>query len=252
MLRMKRKKSLPEARKAAPAKRDLAMGGYAQEMEARRCQRLQTVETLKAGRTPLQLIDVADSGARVAEQAVRTAKEADPPPPSACQEGCDWCCYLTVGTSVPEVVRIVEYLRQTLSPEELQATRQRVAELEERKRRRGLGQRDDARAPCALLVNHRCLAYPVRPLTCRGFNSSDAHLCELFLQSPRKAVIPTYVPQLRLMTFVLDGMRAGLAESGLPGDLVELTAALRIALEVPDAAQRWLAGEAVFAPARLN
>ena len=54
------------------------------------------------------------------------------------------------------------------------------------------------------------------------------------------------------MTFVLDGMRAGLSESGLQGDRVELTAALRIALEVPDAAERWLAGEAVFAPAPLN
>jgi hypothetical protein len=72
----------------------------------------------------LQLVDVADCGARVAEQAVRTAMKADPPPPSACKEGCDWCCYLTVGTTVPEVVRIAAYLRQTLSPEELQAMRQ--------------------------------------------------------------------------------------------------------------------------------
>ena len=54
------------------------------------------------------------------------------------------------------------------------------------------------------------------------------------------------------MTFVLDGMRAGLSESGLQGGLLELTGALRIALTVPDAAQRWLAGEAVFAPARFN
>ena len=47
-------------------------------------------------------------------------------------------------------------------------------------------------------------------------------------------------------------MRAGLAEAGLKGDLLELTAALRIAFEVPDAFERWLAGEAVFAPARLD
>jgi hypothetical protein len=150
------------------------------------------------------------------------------------------------------VIRIVEYLQRMLSPEELQATRARIVALDDQKRTNRLGQRADARAPCALLVNHRCIAYPVRPLTCRGFNSSDAHSCELFLQSPRKVVVPNYVPQLRLMTFVLDGMRAGLSESGLRGDLVELTAALRIALEVPDAAERWLAGEAVFTPARLN
>jgi len=46
-------------------------------------------------------------------------------------------------------------------------------------------------------------------------------------------------------------MRAGLEESRLDGELLELTAALDIALTVPDAAERWLAGEKVFAPARL-
>jgi hypothetical protein len=34
--------------------------------------------------------------------------------------------------------------------------------------------------------------------------------------------------------------------------LLELTVTLRIALEVPDAAERWLAGEVVFALAWLN
>ena len=222
------------------------------ELDARRVQRLGTVEILKRGRTPLQVIDIAERAAAVAEQAVDEAKRLSPPPPSACKEGCDWCCYLTVGTTVPEVIRIVEYLQRTLSPEELQATRARIAALDDQKRASRLGQQAGTRWPCALLVNHRCIAYPVRPLTCRGFNSSDAQACERFLQSPRKVVVPNYVPQLRLMTFVLDGTRAGLSESGLRGDLLELTAALRIALEVPDAAERWLAGEAVFAPARLD
>jgi hypothetical protein len=34
--------------------------------------------------------------------------------------------------------------------------------------------------------------------------------------------------------------------------LLELTATLRIALEVPDAAERWLGSEVVFALARLS
>jgi hypothetical protein len=96
------------------------------------------------------------------------------------------------------------------------------------------------------------VAYPVRPLTCRGFNSRDARQCELFLKHGHKVTVPTYAPQIRLTTFVLDGMRAGVSEAGLKGDLVELTAALRIAFFVPDALERWLAGEPVFAPARLD
>jgi Fe-S-cluster containining protein len=222
------------------------------ELDARRAERLGTIEALKTGRTPLKVIEVAERATALAEKAIGEFMVTNPPPPLACREGCDWCCYLPVGTAIPEVLRIVEYLRRSLSPEELEATHARIVELDERKHRMSFGERAGARLPCPLLVNHRCSAYPVRPLTCRGFNSTDAHQCERFLQAPRKTVLPNYVPQLRLTTFVLDGLRAGLAESGLKDDLLELTAALRIALEVPDAAQRWLTGEAVFAPARLN
>jgi hypothetical protein len=222
------------------------------EFDARRAQRVRTAESLRAGRTPLTLIAIAEHGTRVAEEAVRRAEQADPPPPSACREGCDWCCHLTVGTSVPEVVRIVEYLRQRLSGEEFAALRERVVRLDEQRRGvRGVP-RSEARLPCALLVDHRCAAYAVRPLTCRGFNSSDAARCERFVRSPGRTDLPLYTPQMRLAAFVLDGLRAGLSEAGLKGDRVELTAALRIALEVPGAAERFLAGEPVFAAARLD
>jgi Fe-S-cluster containining protein len=249
---MKKKGVGPGARNkttSAPPRPPGAVGGL--ELDARRCQRLKTAEVLQGGRTPLQLIEVAEHGAALAEQAVRRAMEDDRPPPRACKEGCDWCCHLTVGTSVPEVVRIAEYLRQTLSPEELRAVRERVARADGARRRLRPDQRAASRLPCPLLTDHRCSAYPVRPLTCRGFNSADASRCELFVTSRARVALPVYQPQQRLMTFVLDGTRAGLAASGLPDDLLELNAALRIALDVPDAFGRWLAGEPVFAPARL-
>jgi hypothetical protein len=222
------------------------------ELDARRAERVRTTEALRGGRTPLTLIEIADHGTRVAEESVRQAEQADPPPPSACKEGCAWCCHLTVGTSVPEVVRIVEYLRRTLSPEEWRALRERVLQLDERRREMKAARRREASLPCALLVDHRCAAYPVRPLTCRGFNSSDASCCERFVRSSGKTPLPLYTPQLRLTAFVLDGMRAGLSDSGLTGDRVELTAALRIALEVPGAVEKFLAGDPTFAAARLD
>jgi hypothetical protein len=64
--------------------------------------------------------------------------------------------------------------------------------------------------------------------------------------------VPIYWPQQRLAVFVLDGLRAGLEEDRLDGELLELTAALRIALETPQVEQRWLSGERVFMPARLD
>jgi hypothetical protein len=222
------------------------------ELDARRAQRVQTTEALRRGRVPLTLIEIADHGTRVAEESVRLAEQADPSPPSACKEGCDWCCHLTVGTSVPEVVRIVEYLRRTLSPEEWSALRERVLRLDEQRREMKAARHGEASLPCALLVNHRSVAYPERPLTCRGFNSADASRCERFVRSSGKTTLPLYTPQLRLTAFVLDGMGAGLSDSGLAGDRLELTGALRVALEVPGAVDRFLGGETSFAPARLE
>jgi hypothetical protein len=222
------------------------------ELDARRAERVRAVEALRTGRTPLALIAIAEHGAAVAEEGIRQAVQAEPPPRSACQEGCDWCCHLTVGAGVPEVARIVAYLRQTLSPEEFGALRERVLRLDEQRRQRKAARRGDPRLPCALLVDHRCAAYPVRPLTCRGFNSSDASRCERFVNAPGTTTVPLYAPQLRMTAFVLDGMTAGLAEAGLRGDRLELTAALRIVLEVPDAVERFLAGEPTFAAARLD
>jgi Fe-S-cluster containining protein len=221
------------------------------EMDARRQQRLTTTEILQKGRTPLLVIAVADQANLITEEALRKAQKIQRPPTLACQEGCDWCCSLDVGTTVPEVIRIAVYLRQNCSEDELGHLRERLARREARHRERQTTRRGAPPQPCALLVNHRCSVYPVRPLTCRGSNSTNPKKCEQFLTQPR-TVLPNYAPQHRLSAFVLDGMRAGVREAGLKGDLLELSAALRIALELPDAAERWLAGESVFAPARLD
>ena len=245
---MKKKANRAGARNKAP----VVSGVRGLELDARRGQRLKTTEVLQGGRTPLKLIEVAEHGAALAGQAVREAAEADRPPPVACKEGCDWCCHLAVDTSVPEVARILDYLRRTLSPDEFRATRERVARADDERRRLRPDQRAASRLPCSLLVEHRCCAYPVRPLTCRGFNSYDASRCEQFVKSRARVEIPMYQPQQRLMTFVLDGTRAAMQAAGLRDDLLDLRAALRIALDAPDAVDRWLAGQPVFVPARLD
>ncbi len=211
---------------------------YGDELEARRAQRLATAEAFRRGRTPLQIVAATQAAAAAADAAAARPRV----PPAACREGCAWCCYKPVGTAAPEVLRIVDYLRETLTAEAWAALLRRLFD-------------DDARGrsprPCPLLVGDRCIAYPVRPLTCRGFNSGDARRCEQSLTPGRSTEVPVHLPQLRLATFVLDGLRAGLGECGLDGARLALAAALRIALRVPDAREQWLAGGAVFAPARM-
>jgi Fe-S-cluster containining protein len=232
-------------RKKTPSAASPAGGG---DLEARRVQRLKTKVILGAGKTPLHVIDLAASAVTVNDEALQETMIREPRrPPPACREGCTWCCYQRVGTAAPEVLRIAAYLRQTLSGEELQAACERIRLGAAQ--RRAQGRRP---LPCPLLVGDLCQAYPVRPLTCRGFNSSDAHRCEAAVTQGSRVPIPVYAPQQRLATFVLDGLRAGAQESGLDGESLELTAALHLALTVPDAMDRWLAGQPVFAEARLR
>ena len=87
---MKKKGGRPGARNKAARPSQAQVSGL--ELDARRSQRLKALEVLQGGRTPLQLIEVAEQATVIAEQAVRQAMKADPPPPLACKEGCDWCC----------------------------------------------------------------------------------------------------------------------------------------------------------------
>jgi uncharacterized protein len=237
-------------RKHGPSPGTSAQQVSGPDLDARRTQRLRTVELLKTKRVPLQVIAVAEGAALLAEQAIHNVRRHEPPArPSACREGCCWCCHKVVGTSVPEVARITQHLQQ--SPDALAETRERVLRVDEQRRQLRHDRWAATRLPCPLLADNCCSVYAVRPLTCRGYNSSDALQCERLLESHEVVEVPAYAPQIRLTTLILDGMRSGLVEAGLPGELLELTAALRIALTVPDAVERWLNGESVFAAARM-
>ena len=223
------------------------------EFDARRVQRLKTTAAFQGQRTPLQVLEVAEYAAKLTNESIEKAISEHPPLPRlACQVGCAWCCHKLVGTTAPEVFRIADYLQKHLTPQELQTMIDQIIQRDEQRK----GLREDrwsaARLPCSLLVDNRCSIYAVRPLTCRGFNSSDARQCERWVRMQERVEIPIYEPQHRLATFVLDGLRAGLSESGLPDDLLELTVALRIVLTLPNAFDRWLAGEPIFAPARMR
>jgi Fe-S-cluster containining protein len=223
------------------------------ELDVRQKQLDHVTEQFRHGRTPLQVIEVVRHANVVADEAFEVAlKETPPNAPAVCQQGCAWCCYTPVGTAAPEVLRIVAYLRETLSPELWKGFCERVRSGAQHRQTLGLAQVRRSALPCPLLVDDRCSAYPVRPLTCRGYSSSDSHSCKQSLETDGGVRVPIYWPQQRLSAFVLDGLRAGLEESLLDGELLELTAALRIALDTTDVEDRWLGGESVFSSARLD
>jgi Fe-S-cluster containining protein len=217
-------------------------------------ERQATIESLHQRPTTTQVIDLVDNARTGAAQIVgRMVSHYPNVPPVACRAGCAWCCYKSVAVSPPEVLRIAAYLHTTLTPEELAAVREHIAELDDRTRTMSSLQRAQARLPCALLADQRCTVHPVRPLTCAGWNSVDVNECKADWLDPESLdEISANVMQIEAFQAMRLGMDLGSGELGLENNTLELTTALRIALDTPDAAKRWLAGEQLFAAAHWD
>lgn len=208
------------------------------------------LDVLNEERTAIGLCKAAhgaglDTDYIVAQFAERAPADQRP----ACKEGCDSCCYLYVEATAPEVLLIAEYLRHTLTPEELDVVRQRVAALDEKTRGMNSYERLAAPQPCALLVDRRCSAYPARPIYCRGYCSSTPHRCQEAVGRPYATTI-AFKPGMEAAWAASESLREALSQIGLSGVMLEFTAALRVALALPDAAERYLRGEKVFADAK--
>ena len=229
-------------------------------LEARLAQDLQTAAAdaaatlLAQSQSAEQLIATAENAAGLAE--AMTKKYLHPAsPPVACKPGCSWCCYQLVPVSVPEVLRIVSFLRESLSPQEFAGTAERLRALDNATRGLTSQQRVSIPKPCAYLQDNQCTIYPVRPLACAEFTSYDVQVCKRGKRIGFKPGSVTH-EKARLLAYssVDRGLNTGL-QRALPHadcESLELTAASVIALEKPEAAALWANGGAVFAPARLK
>lgn len=197
-------------------------------------------------------IEAAAAASDRAAELARAAVAREPPPaPVACEKGCDACCVSKVVAVAPEMIRIADYLRRTLDPGAIEALAERVRAADERTR--GLSRRERALAgvPCPLLVDGACSVHEVRPLLCRGWTSLDAGACRQHFADPGGVpVAPAHAVQYELASAVLAGLALAARDAGKDGSLLELVAALRIALDRPEAAARWDARLPVFSTAR--
>lgn len=179
----------------------------------------------------------------------RIALETPPEQRVACAEGCAFCCHLKVIASPVEVLALASHLRKALSPEALDDVKTRVAAADTAFHDKTTDERALMKAPCPLLEERRCIGYEARPLHCMGAASLDAEACERAFEHPaRDLPVPVWTPQANAADAIAAGLSRATAGAKLDGTMVELVAALRIALEVPDAEDRWRKGEPVFAP----
>lgn len=110
-----------------------------------------------------------------------------------------------------------------------------------------------AKIPCALLVDGTCSVYLRRPFACRAWNSTSAARCEeIFHGDPVTMIPPIDTCAYEAAWDVARGTAEGLRPARLDGNTYELHSILRRALETPEALQRWLQGEDIFAGCTLG
>jgi len=162
-----------------------------------------------------------------------------------CARGCGFCCHLRVNAMATEIFLLANHIRREFK-NDFDAVLARIRAAD--KNARGLSGRDRAKHhfPCGLLVDNVCTVYSARPSSCRALTSISVSTCERGFQGEEVQVLtPAVWTELRGAHN--QAMWAALASVGLPSDGYELNHAVLVALEVPDAEARWLAGEDVFA-----
>jgi hypothetical protein len=192
------------------------------------------------------------AAARALRLAAGELERRPPPAPIACEPGCPHCCHAKVIVFAPEALRLAAHLRAALGPGELEALRERVAATDARTRGTTRAERAELRLPCPLVDDAgSCSVHAVRPLHCIGWSSLDLAACERSLAGGAGVPsAPVYAPQYELANAIMGGLAKACFEAGLDGAPLELVAALRIALDRPNAGERWLRRLPVFSQAR--
>jgi hypothetical protein len=218
-----------------------------------------TLSNLEEERTPEKLIRLTNKLERLAEREIAGMHEQISQMGEkavgilpVCRMGCWHCCTHVVLATVPEILNLVDQIRANWSDEEILALRDRIAV-----HKRITQPVRDGTAPypprpiCPLLKDGGCSMWVHRPFICRGWNSVDVDLCIRKREHPEEDVHEKgLAPQFAVTDFIRQGLSEGLAGRGASSELCELAFGLEIALDNPDAAERYLAGEDLFAPSR--
>jgi Fe-S-cluster containining protein len=208
-----------------------------------------TYDGLKEGISLRRLIDTSRDLSEYADQAMAIVRD-EYHPRLDCREGCSYCCRKPgVLVTVPELLRIIQHVHDTFDAETASAVRERARRYVQQLAGRSFDEPTDESVPCPLLSDERCAVYEIRPLTCRGYNSTSVDACRHAHESTN-----VLVPIFALIKDVTDGTTVGAAarlrEIGFNHSLVDLGTALNIALEAGEGfSQAVIGGSDTLRPA---
>ena len=226
---------------------------YRQRLEtflaSREAGRSLTADSLTRGIRLQAVAGAASLVAQFADEALAIVQE-EYRPPLHCKAGCHYCCCKPgVLLSIPELLRILARIHSTFSKADVLALGERAKRYGEQVAGRNFNDLVDESVPCPLLVDGLCSVYDVRPLVCRGYNSTDVDACKK-AHSDRTARVPIFA----MLKDVTDGATVGAAQSlkaaGFNDSLVDLGTALQLALARGEPfAEAIIEDSAVLAPA---
>lgn len=204
------------------------------------------VDHLGMVRSPATLAEAHQALTRLYEELTAILLDKVPPDrPFACKSGCSFCCSALVAVSPLEAIALASHL----APRPDLAGRLRA--LAGQNPPRDVAGWWRARLACPLLEKKNCAVYEQRPLSCRAVLSPSRTRCEsLWKHRERPREMLSYNPTIEARRKIGFGVREGLAALGLDGADLALVPAVALILDDPGRIARFLAGEAVFAPAR--
>jgi Fe-S-cluster containining protein len=205
------------------------------------------VAAMFADRAPI--LELADAMLSWHAEAVELRRQETPlEKPLACDAGCSHCCRrLKVTMTQIEAIRLAAHLRSELSEDDLAALRKEVDAAFAAVGGLTAAERAGVDRACPLLDDAgRCRAYAARPLSCRGANAFDASACAKSLADGGKTVVEHDAPQLGIASSIAEGATYATRDARRDFRIVELVAALHVALADPEITKRWSRGERVF------
>jgi Fe-S-cluster containining protein len=192
-----------------------------------------TLDALRAGISLRTVVDSATDVTRFADDAIEIVKE-EYHPSLDCKEGCSYCCCKPgVLVSVPEFVRILDHVRAAFSAADKSALTRRARAYAAQLHGRNFNDFVDDSVPCPFLDEGRCSVYAIRPLGCRGYNSTSVDACR-----DAHTNADNLVPIFSVIKDVTDGATVGVSQclqnAGGNDALLDLGTAIGIALHSAD------------------
>jgi len=169
-----------------------------------------------------------------------------------CCAGCNYCCHFRVSVQPNEVFLIMFFIERNFNLDEKNELLNRLDAHHERVSGMSVDDQVKSNIQCPLLVDGKCSVYEMRPLSCRGFHSSNVDDCKASHDDPTDANkhIAQDIGLSRLWSMMGNGCAPVLSRLGYDITSYELGTALREVMQDRSSLKRWKKKKKAFIEAK--